>query len=126
MIIQDKSGRKKTGGLLRAHSKKMKHMMGREFTPVLVNEEKKKPVRVRGGSYKIKLAAANMANVVDASGKTARVKIVTVKENPANPNYIRRNIMTKGAVIQTELGLARITSRPGQDGVVNAKLIEKA
>jgi small subunit ribosomal protein S8e len=45
-------------------------------------------------------------------------------ENPANPHYVRRNIITKGAVIKTELGNAKVTSRPGQDGVVNAALIE--
>lgn len=126
MIIQDKPQRKKSGGLLRAHSKKIKHMMGREFSPVHVAEEKKKHIKMRGGSLKLRLAAANMANVVDGTGKTKKVKIITVKENAANPNYIRRNIMTKGAVIQTELGLARITSRPSQHGIVNAKLIEKA
>ena len=126
MIIQDKPQRKKTGGLLRAHSKKIKHMMGREFSPVLLNNEKKKNIKIRGGGIKTRLSAQNMANVIDASGKAKKVKIVTVKENAANPNYIRRNIMTKGAVIQTELGLARITSRPGQDGIINAKLIEKA
>ena len=31
--------------------------------------------------------------------------------------------MTKGTIVQTEAGSARITSRPGQDGVVNAILI---
>jgi small subunit ribosomal protein S8e len=31
--------------------------------------------------------------------------------------------MTRGAVVQTEIGLAKITSRPGQDGVVNAVLV---
>ncbi|HJJ40868.1 MAG TPA: 30S ribosomal protein S8e, partial [Methanocorpusculum sp.] len=34
------------------------------------------------------------------------------------------NLMTKGAVISTDLGKARIVSRPGQDGVINAVLIE--
>ena len=49
---------------------------------------------------------------------------MTVTENHANPNYVQRNIINKGAVIQTELGDAKITSRMGQDGVVNAVLIE--
>ena len=69
--------------------------------------------------------AASMANVFDPKkGKVTRTKILTVTENPANPNYVQRNIITKGAIIQTELGNARITSRMGQDGVVNAVLIE--
>ena len=45
-------------------------------------------------------------------------------ENPANPNYVRRNLLTKGAIIKTELGNARILSRPGQDGTINAVLTE--
>ena len=46
-----------------------------------------------------------------------------VVENPANRHFVRRNIMTKGTVIETEKGKARITSRPGQDGTINAVLI---
>jgi len=44
---------------------------------------------------------------------------VTVRENPANPNYVQRNIITRGAILETDLGLVRIRSRPGQDGVLN-------
>ncbi|HNJ81368.1 MAG TPA: 30S ribosomal protein S8e, partial [Methanoregulaceae archaeon] len=33
-------------------------------------------------------------------------------------------LLTKGAVIRTEMGRARIISRPGQDGVINAILLE--
>jgi small subunit ribosomal protein S8e len=46
-----------------------------------------------------------------------------VKNNPANPFFARRNITTKGAVIETDIGDAIVTSRPGQDGIVNARLI---
>ena len=48
-----------------------------------------------------------------------------VVENPANPNYARRNIITKGAVIETSAGEARVTSRPGQSGQVNAVLLDE-
>ena len=64
------------------------------------------------------------ANVADPkSGTTKTVKIITVRNNPANPFYARRNITTKGAVIETELGDAVVTSRPGQEGIVNAVLV---
>jgi small subunit ribosomal protein S8e len=49
--------------------------------------------------------------------------MTTVTENPANKNFVRRNILTKGAVVATDLGKAKITSRPGQDGEVNAILL---
>ena len=45
-------------------------------------------------------------------------------ENHADPNYVRRNILTRGAIIKTDIGNARILNRPGQSGVVNAILIE--
>jgi small subunit ribosomal protein S8e len=68
---------------------------------------------------------ARYANVATRStGTIQKVVIETVEENGANPNYVRRNILTKGAVIRTEAGRARIISRPGQDGVINAILIE--
>ena len=68
---------------------------------------------------------AKNVNVFDPkAGKVKQTKILTVKSNAANPTYIQRNIITKGAMIQTELGLAQVTSRPGQDGVVNAVLVE--
>ena len=44
---------------------------------------------------------------------------MTERENPANPNYVQRNINTKGAILETEVGLVRVRSRPGQDGVLN-------
>ncbi|PIN87382.1 30S ribosomal protein S8e, partial [Candidatus Woesearchaeota archaeon CG10_big_fil_rev_8_21_14_0_10_32_24] len=56
-------------------------------------------------------------------GKTQKTVIVTVVENPSNPHLVRRNILTKGAVVETKMGKARITSRPGQEGTLNGVLI---
>ena len=53
------------------------------------------------------------------------MKIISVVENPANRQYVRRNIVTKGAIVQTEIGKALVTSRPGQDGIVNAVLLKE-
>ena len=57
------------------------------------------------------------------AGKTAISKILEVVENSAYPNYLRQNIITKGSIISTEKGNARVTSRPGQHGMVNAVLM---
>jgi small subunit ribosomal protein S8e len=57
------------------------------------------------------------------SGKSSSSKIIKVVENSANPNYVRQNIITKGSIIETEKGKAKVTSRPGQHGVVNAILV---
>ncbi len=72
----------------------------------------------------MRLLRCEFANVADSrSGTTKKAKIIAVKNNPANPFFARRNITTKGAVIETEIGDAIVTSRPGQDGAVNARLI---
>ncbi len=60
---------------------------------------------------------------IPSEGITKRVKISNIVENSADPNYVRRNIITKGAIAETELGLVRITSRPGMDGVVSGILV---
>src|SRR5881396_3099319 len=58
-------------------------------------------------------------------GKSSKSKLLRVIRNPANVDYQRRGVITKGAIVETELGQARVTSRPGQDGVINAILLEK-
>jgi small subunit ribosomal protein S8e len=34
-------------------------------------------------------------------------------------------VLTKGAIIDTELGQARVISRPAQDGIINAVLMKR-
>ncbi len=125
-VWHGRSKRKPSGGKLRPARGKRKYEMGREPVETSIGEEeKRKLVRVRGGNFKVKLHVATYANVSDPGRKTVKVKILDVEKNPANVDYSRRKIITKGAIIKTELGLARVTSRPGQDGVVNAILIKQ-
>jgi len=98
--------------------------MGREPVFTKIGEEKKKIIRVMGGNRKIKLKSALYANISTPEG-IKKVKILNVEENKANKQFTRRNILTKGAIIQTEIGKARITSRPGQHGVVNGVLLKE-
>jgi small subunit ribosomal protein S8e len=89
-----------------------------------IGEKRQKFARARGGDRKVRLLRSNYAAVTDPTkGKTARAKILDVIENPANPHYVRQNIVTRGAVIETDAGRARVTSRPGQHGVISAVLI---
>lgn len=126
MLVQGRQSSKPTGGKLHANRKKKKMDIGRDFVPIKIGNQKKKFLRKLGGGQKVMLVQENIANVTDpTTGKTTKSKIITVKENPANPHFVRMNILTKGAVIETEAGLARITSRPGQDGVLNAVLKKK-
>lgn len=91
-----------------------------------MGETKKKVSRRRGGNIKTRLLSASHTNISDpSSGKTQKVEITRVIKNPANVDYDRRGVITRGTMIETPLGVARVTSRPGQDGVVNAILIPK-
>ncbi|VVB53672.1 30S ribosomal protein S8e [uncultured archaeon] len=107
--------------------KKRKYNVGRQPAETGVGEVKRKHVRVKGGGFKVKLDVAGSANVL-IGGKNVVCGIVTVSDNPANKDFSRRNIITKGAVIVVKDGgkefKARVTSRPGQDGFVNAVAVE--
>ena len=56
--------------------------------------------------------------------KYSKLKILNIIDNKANRHFVRRNIITKGAIIKTEKGNARVNSRPGQEGSINAVLVE--
>ncbi len=123
-LWQGKSNRKITGGKRSFHRKKRKYEISSDYEFPVISEEKRKIVRARGGNEKVRVVGARKANVSDSEGNVSQLEIENVKENPANPNYVQRNILTKGTVIETEEGEARVTSRPGQDGVINAVFIE--
>lgn len=122
MVWRIRSKRKSTGGLLRRPCKKKKFQRGRDFLPMHLHERKVIENRTRGGSKKLITLSDTMVNV-SSKGKIQKVKIISVAENSADSQFVRRNIATKGAILQTEIGKARVTSRPGQHGIVNAILI---
>lgn len=121
-----RSKKKPTGGRLQKVRKKRRNDRGSLPIETKIGKRQVAKKRVEGGSVKLKLSSVELINVADPkTGKVKRVKVVSVKENKANPHYIRRNIVTKGAVVETEAGLARVTSRPGQQGIANAVLLEE-
>ncbi len=125
-LWQGRSTRKITGGRYHHQRKKRKTEIGRERTETTVGARLAKTLRVTGGSTKLRLLAAESANVVNPrTGECKKAKILGVVENAANLHFVRRNIITKGAIINTELGKAKVTSRPGQEGSVNAVLLEQ-
>jgi len=123
MKFQGRSTRKRTGGRRRHARNKRKYELGDEPTETELDEPSLKAIDARGNTTKVRALSTNVASVADG-GEVVEAEIENVVENSANPNYIRRNIITKGAVIETSEGEARVTSRPGQDGQVNAVLIE--
>jgi len=121
-----RSRRKLSGGLIKKAASKKKRDMGRYPAETQIGERKLKIIRTRGGNIKQRLLRDNYANIFDPEEKISKnVKITNVLENKANREYARRRIITKGCIIETEIGNARVTSRPGQDGQINAVLIEK-
>ncbi len=125
MFWQGRSRRKYTGKMYRRFRKKRKYELGREPAETHIGEDRRKNIRVRGGGRKVRLLRAGSVNVyIPEEGIVRRAKIESVIENPANMHFARRNIITKGALLHTDIGIVRVTSRPGQDGVVNGILVE--
>lgn len=123
-VWQGKSARKPTGGRhIQARSKR-RFEISREKQNTRLGTASTRQYRGRGASVKTGVLVAEYANVVDKkAGTVKKVKILNVIENPADPNFVQRNILNKGAKIKTEAGLAVVSSRPGQDGAVNAVLV---
>ena len=91
-----------------------------------MGEPKRKTLRRRGGNLKTRVVKEKNACVTNPdTGKTEKTEIKRVIRNPANIDYNRRGVITKGTIIETSMGTAKVTSRPGQHGVINATLIKK-
>ena len=121
---QWRSKRKYTGKKYKYFRKKRKRELERPAINTQIQPSKLKKQRVMGGNFKLKLFSTNLVNVTDPNtNKTKKVKILRFESNQASKDINRRHILTKGAIVETELGKARITSRPGQHGQLNAILI---
>lgn len=118
------SKRKLTGGLLRENSKKKRRQRGRDSLHVKIAKRSVSKLRTRGNNQKMILHSEIFANIAIGS-EIKRAKILSVIKNPANPHLVRQNVITKGCTVQTEIGKAVVKSRPGQDGLVNAVLVEE-
>ncbi|HIE63867.1 MAG: 30S ribosomal protein S8e [Methanobacteriota archaeon] len=123
------SRRKATGGRLKRPNRyrgKRKTEISSENQFAYIGEsDKTKSYRKTAGSQTVRVTRVFHVNVNRADGTTTRTTTNNVSENNADSNYVRRNIVTKGAVLDTELGRVRVTSRPGMDGVVSGVLLEE-
>jgi small subunit ribosomal protein S8e len=123
-ISQAKSRRKLTGARYKNYRKGKHYELGSEPSFTKLDKKRVQKKRILGGHIKYKTLSTDTVNLYDPkSKKFTQTKIKTITESPANRNFTRRNIMVKGSVIDTELGKAKITSRPGQEKFVNAVLI---
>ncbi|MBM3200058.1 30S ribosomal protein S8e [Candidatus Woesearchaeota archaeon] len=123
-ITQTRPKRKLTGGRYRAYRKKRVFEMGSLPSYTKLGKKTLRLTRGVGNNRKRALLSVETANVyIPKEKKYEQMKIETILENPANRHFVRRNIMTKGTIIKTDKGKARITNRPGQEGIVNAVLL---
>lgn len=121
---QARSKRKYTGKKYKHFKKKRKRELERPTIDTTIDDEKKKKQRVMGGNTKLKLFSSQYINVTDPNtNKTSKVRILGFESNDASKDLNRRHILTKGAVVETELGNAKISSRPGQHGTLNGVLL---
>lgn len=119
-------GRKITGGKYKIFSKKKKYALRGIPRKVKLRTPRSKIIRGMGGNKRTVLLSSDVANVFDPKTKKAKkVKIKNVLETPADKFLARQNILLKSGIIETELGKAKITNRPGQEGQINAILIKE-
>lgn len=117
-------GRKISGGKYKFFSKKKKYSRAGIPRVVKLRSTKKKTIRGMGKNIRTVLISEEYANVFDPIKKSSKkVKIKNVIETPSNRFLARQNILVKSAVIETDLGKAKITNRPGQDSMVQAILL---
>ncbi|MEM3113306.1 MAG: 30S ribosomal protein S8e [Candidatus Pacearchaeota archaeon] len=118
-------GRKISGGKYKFQRKKKKYELNGIPRVVKLGETKSKKIRLIGGKRKTVLLKSNTINIIDKkTGKAKKLKISNVIETPSNRFLARQNVITKGAIVETESGKARVTNRPSQEGSVQGILIE--
>ncbi len=124
VVYHEYSRRKFSGGRYLPARKKKLANVGSIPAHTKVGERKPRIRRRKGGELKLFLLSADTVNVFDPKTKKSKAaKISAVVENPANRHFIRRNIITKGAIVETNIGKVRITSRPGQENTINGVLV---
>ena len=118
--------RKHTGGLIK-HTRSRRSDEKDSFSvDTLLGDHSIRVKNSRGGNVKISLVSDNFVNVIDKSNNSIKkVAITRVLKNPSNRDYERRGVITRGAILDTELGKVRVLSRPGQSGIINGILISE-
>ena len=118
------SGKKISGGKYIANRKKKRFEGQGQKKIIKLSEDKRKKARVRGGKEKVFMLGAKFVNVQGKGNKSKKAEIKNVLETPSNRFLARQNIITKGTILETDMGKVKITNRPTQEGSLNGILIE--
>ena len=119
-----RAGRKATGGRYKKIKKRKSTGRQSESRIVKLADRKTKVLSGRGSTKKLVCLTDNTANVMN-NGKAQTANIKNVLETPSNTFLARQNILVKGSVIETDLGKARVTNRPSQEGFVQAVILSE-
>jgi small subunit ribosomal protein S8e len=118
-----RKGKKISGGKYVQRRKKKSYEIAGQRRVIKLGEDKRKTKKTRGGNKKTYLLRAKTINL-RIKGKIQKTEIKNVIETPSNRFLARQNILTKGTIVETNLGKAKITNRPTQEGMINGILIE--
>lgn len=126
VLIQGKSKRKPSGARYKSKIiKKKQALVGRLPAMTKIGASRVQNIRARGGTQKLRTLSIDKVHLYNPKTKKHSIEdIKNVVDSPADKNFIRRKIMTKGTTIETSKGKAKITNRPGQDGIIHAILLE--
>ena len=125
-----KSNRTSTGAKrmsIRRCDKKLAWKGGDPAETIVSGTDRRKKKKCKGSTVKVRQLRAKYAIISFPDQKKAvKAEIIAVSENKANRLYTRKNIITKGATIRVTIDgkehKAKVTSRPGQSGAVQAVL----
>ena len=118
--------RKRTGGLIKHTRSRRSDEKDTFSVDTLLGDHSVRIKSSRGGNIKVSLVTDNSVNVIDKSTNTIKkTSINRVLKNPSNRDYERRGVITRGAILDTELGKVRVLSRPGQTGIIDGILINE-
>ncbi len=118
--------RKHTGGLIKHTRSRRSDEKDTFSVDTLLGDHSVRIKSSRGGNIKVSLVSDNSVNVIDKSTNTIKkTSINRVLKNPSNRDYERRGVITRGAILDTELGKVRVLSRPGQTGIIDGILINE-
>jgi small subunit ribosomal protein S8e len=111
-----------TGGRRKkTKDKKLSHIGGTFASTKVSEKDVRVKRRTRGGNSTLKLKKAVSVNVVTKDGMK-KAKISKVIESH-NREFVRRGIITRGAILETDVGKVKVTNRVGQDGIINGILV---
>ncbi|MDP2628994.1 MAG: 30S ribosomal protein S8e [Nanoarchaeota archaeon] len=113
-------GKKVSGGRYTKNRKKKLYEIAGQKKNTKLGEERRKIKKTKGGNKKTFLLGVKFVNIP----KKKKAEIKNVVETPSNKFLARQNIITKGTIVETELGKVKITNRPTQEGILNGILIK--